>query len=112
MCMGRDLGEIIPEDIEQFSRMKEIKTASADEWIGVMRSLGEAEVKSAFTHLLGEPTKKDWGGEPNDHFSSNIFIGGRRYTAAFLLKGPGGGFREMTLDMCGARADQVHRLVN
>jgi hypothetical protein len=111
MCMGRDLGELLPEDVEQFSKMSEVHVLNADEWMSVMRSLPEAAVKSAFAHLLREPTKKDWGGEANDHFSSNVVIGGQRKTAAFLLKGPARGFREMTLDMCGAKADQIHRLV-
>jgi hypothetical protein len=111
MCMGRDLGEILPEDVGQFSKMKEIQLAGADQWMDVMRCLPEAAVKAAFACLLSEPTKKDWGGEANDHFSSNVLVGGRRKTAAFLLKGPAKGFREMTLDMCGAKADQIHRLV-
>lgn len=111
MWMGRDFGEILPEDIEQFSRMKEIQVANADEWMKVMKKLPEASVKNAFASLLAEPTKKDWGGEANDHFSSNVTINGRRRTAAFLLKGPAK-FGEMTLDMCGKRADQIYRLAN
>ncbi len=111
MYIGRDFGEILPEDIDQFSKMKGVQAANADEWVRVMRSLPEAAVKKAFASLLAEPTKKDWGGEPNDHFSSNVSIDGRRKTAAFLLKGPEA-FREMTLDMCGHRADQIHRLVD
>jgi hypothetical protein len=111
MFMGRDFGEILPEDIEQFSRMKDVKVASTEEWINIMRSLPEASIKGAFTRLFTEPAKKDWGGELNDHFSGNVLIGGQRKTAAFLLKGPARGFREMTLEMCGAKADQIHRLV-
>ena len=76
-----------------------------------MRSLSEAKVKEAFNSLFSEPTKKDWGGESDDHFSANISVRGQRRTAAFLLKGPAQ-FREMTLDMCGTRADQIHRMVD
>jgi hypothetical protein len=36
-------------------------------------------------------------------------LGGKRLTAAFLLKGPAN-FREMTPDMLGRRADQIYRL--
>lgn len=110
MWVGRNYGEILPEDIEQFSKMTDITVSAADEWMNVMQSLPEAKVKEAFADLLAEPTKKDWGGESNDHFSSNVVIGGHRKTAAFLLKGPSK-FREMTLDMCGTRADQIYRLV-
>jgi hypothetical protein len=111
MYIGRDFGEILAEDIDQFSMMKEIKIANADEWISVMRVLPEAAVKKGMASLLAEPTKKDWGGEANDHFSANVSLLGRRKTAAFLLKGPAQ-FREMTLDICGHRADQIHRLVD
>jgi hypothetical protein len=71
MFIGRDFGEIMPEDIEQFSKMKEIHVPSAEEWLQVMRRLPEAAVKTAFAHLLSEPTKKDWGGEANAQTHSN-----------------------------------------
>ena len=105
-------GEILPEDIEQFSKMVAVTVKDADEWMNVMQKIPEKKVKQAFAKLLAEPTKKDWGGESNDHFSGSVTVGRRRRTAAFLLKGPSGGrcFKEMTLDMCGKRADQVLRL--
>ena len=111
MWFGNDFGQILPEDIEQFSRMKEVEVASDEEWIEAMRSVPEKEIKKTFASLLAEPTKKDWGGEADDHFSASVVVHGRRRTAAFLLKGPSQ-FREMTLDMCGKRADQVHRMVD
>jgi hypothetical protein len=109
MWAGLDFGEILPEDIDQFSKMRDVQVGSADEWMEVMRRLPEAKIKSAFAGLLAEPSKKDWGGEANDHFSASLSLVGRRKTAAFLLKGPAE-FREMTLDMCGKRADQIYRL--
>ena len=111
MWLGNNFGEILPEDIDQFSNMKDIKVVNADEWQNFMKSYPENDVKSSIAGLLSEPTKNDWGGEANDHFSNNISINGRTHTAAFLLKGPNP-FREMTLDMCGKRADQIHRLVD
>jgi hypothetical protein len=109
--MGRDYGELLPEDIEQFTKMETVEVVGADQWMDTMSKLPEARVKEAFAHLLADPSKKDWGGESNDHFSANVSVAGRRKTAAFLLKGPSK-FREMTLDMCGARADQIYRLTN
>ena len=109
MALGRDFGEILPEDIDQFSEMTNVKLDSSDEWLRAMRSLPEADVKRAFADLLSEPIKNDWSGEENDHFSANVSVHGGRLTAAFLLKGPSV-FREMTLDMCGKRADQIPRL--
>ena len=111
MVLGHDFGEILPEDIDQFSRMKDVEVGSANEWLDAMRKLPEAAVKEAFASLLSEPTKKDWSGESNDHFSANVSVRGRRRTAAFLLKGPSE-FREMTQEMCGKRADQIHRMVD
>lgn len=105
-------GEILPEDIEQFSKMVDVTVKDADEWMNVMKKIPEKKVKQAFAELLAEPTEMDWGGESNDHFSGSLVVGGRRRTAAFLLKGPSGGrcFGKMTLDMCGKKADQVLRL--
>ena len=107
-------GEILPEDIAQFSKMNDVSVDNADEWMRAMRNMPEKKIKQAFASLLCEPTKKDWGGESNDHYSANVMVDGHRKTAAFLLKGPGGGkwFKEMTPDMCGKKADQVHRLTD
>jgi len=110
MWLGRSFGEILPEDIDQFSRMREVEVKNADEWISAMRVLPEIKVKEAIASLLAEPTKNDWGGEADDHFSANVSVQGQRRTAAFLLKGPTH-FREMTLEICGRRADQIHRMV-
>ena len=111
MFLGRSFGELLPEDIDQFSRMRDVKVENQEEWMSVMREMPELKVKEAIAGLLAEPTKKDWAGESNDHFSANILVHGQRRTAAFLLKGPSD-FREMTLDMCGKRADQIHRMVD
>ena len=110
MWLGRDFGEILPEDIDQFSHMKDVVLAGSNEWMDYMARTPEKKVKLAFAALLNEPAKDDWGGESNDHFSNNVSVQGKRGTAAFLFKGPSN-FREMTLDMCGKRADQIYRLV-
>lgn len=109
LWLGYDFGEILPEDIEQFARMKDIIVASADEWMTAMKTVPEAHVKSAIASLLTEPVKCDWGGEENDHYSANVMVGGRRRTAAFLLKGPTR-FQEMVPAMCGKNGDQIYRL--
>ena len=86
MWLGRDFGELPPEDIDQFAKLAEVEVASAGEWTAVMRTLPEAEVKAKIASLLGEPVKKDWGGERNDLYSGNVSVQGRRRTAAFLVK--------------------------
>ena len=94
--------------------MKDVQVEQADDWMGALRKLPEETVKSTYVALLKETPKKDWGGEQYDHYSGNISIAGKHRTAAFLFKGPSGGrsFREMPLDMCGKRADQIHRMVD
>ena len=104
-------GEIVPEDIQEFSQLADVEVASAEEWMSAMKAMRESAIKEAFAKLLKDPAKKDWGGEQNDHFSAHVTVGGQRRSAAFLLKGPAK-FDEMTLAMCGKNADQVHRLVD
>ena len=109
MWCGHDYGEILPEDIDEFKNMQDVQISSADEWMSTMKDLPEQRIKEFIASLLKEPTKNDWGGEENDHFSSNVTLGGRRRTAAFLLKGPAK-FKEMTPAMCGKNGDQIFRL--
>ena len=111
MFLGGEFGEILPEDIDQFSKMNDVKVKDDVEWKSIMQRLSEEMIKKKIADLLSEPTKSDWGSESNDHFSADVSVRGQRKTAAFLLKGPSR-FREMTLEMCGKRADQIHRLVN
>jgi hypothetical protein len=106
---GQDYGEVLPEDIDEFARLTEVQVSSADEWMSVMKGVPEQRIKEAIAALLREPTKSDWGGEENDHFSCNVVVGGRRRTAAFLLKGPAK-FQEMTPAICGKNGDQIYRL--
>ena len=111
MWLGQEFGEILPQDIQEFERLTEVPPPALSEWEPVMRHQSEESVKRAFCKLLGEPPKKDWGGESNDIHSGNITVRGRHRTGAFVLKGRSN-FREMTLEMCGKRADQIHRLVD
>jgi hypothetical protein len=106
---GYDYGEILAEDISEFAQISEVRAGDAAEWMAFMSQVPEASVKETIARLLAEPTKKDWGGEENDHFSANVTVAGRRHTAAFLLKGPTA-FREMTPAMCGKNGDQIYRL--
>ena len=107
--VGYDYGEILPEDISEFAKMGEVRVGDAAEWMSFMGQVPEAAVKEAIGQLVAEPTKKDWGGEENDHFSANVTVAGRRRTAAFLLKGPTV-FKEMSPAMCGKNGDQIYRL--
>src|SRR3954447_26968039 len=59
---AQDYGEILPEDVQEFSRMKEVEVFSIDQWASTMRSVPEQRVKEAVAALLNEPAKSDWGG--------------------------------------------------
>lgn len=109
--LGYDYGELVPEDVDEFAKLKTVAVADANEWMTAMAKVPEAYVKGAIAGLLNEPVKADWGGEENDHFPANVTVAGRRCTAAFLLKGPTN-FREMTPAMCGKNGDQIYRLSN
>lgn len=75
MWEGQEFGEILIEDIEQFSDAKHVKIADETEWQDVMSKLPEKQVKEAIAGILAEPVKKDWGGESDDHFSANTVAG-------------------------------------
>jgi len=48
MWHGRDFGEILPEDIHEFSKMTSVVVLSATEWLEAMRAIPESRIKSAF----------------------------------------------------------------
>ena len=60
MWFGQDFGEILPEDIAEFSKMSEVEVSITSEWQETMSKLPEEEVKKALAALLNDTTKKDW----------------------------------------------------
>ena len=107
-----DWYETLPEDIEEFAKMKEIRVQSAAEWTACLRQTKEQTVKEATTGLLCDISYKDWGGEQCDHFTASVHVNRQRVTAAFVLKGPAGGrmFKPLTPGMLGKHGDQIYRL--
>lgn len=71
----------------------------------------EEQVQLAFEQILDVSFhRKDWAGEINDLFTSNVVVNGSRRDTAFLLKGPGIGRKELTIADCGKNGDQIVRL--
>jgi len=101
-----------PEDIDEFSRIKEDPIPTLRDRSKYMSELSESDAKKILCEMLNEPESADWPGELNDIFTCALHINGKRISTAFLLKGPAGGkhFKKMTPDMLGARADQIYRL--
>jgi hypothetical protein len=101
-----DFFEQYVEDIDEFSKVRDIPAPSSFE---VMGHISERAFKQCLTEILADSSKKDWGGEVSDHFSAHVHLGGKRTTAAFLLKGPAR-FPSMTLTHLGKNNDQIVRL--
>jgi hypothetical protein len=71
---GWEWYETLPEDIDEFAKMKDIAVGHLDEWVGPMHQVTESAVKAAICELLADNRQKDWGGEECDHFSAHVHI--------------------------------------
>jgi hypothetical protein len=107
MFWGYEFGENFIEDFDEFNKIKSIEKPVD---INQMKYISEKAFKICLTEILGNSAKKDWGGERSDHYTAHLHLNGKRVTAAFLLKGPGGGFRPMGLNHLGKKNDQIYRL--
>lgn len=100
--------ELFIEDIDSFSNARDINPREVSKLIPL--ELLENQIQTAFEEIIGENFhQKDWGGETNDLFTSQIKISGRRIKAAFLLKGRGTKGK-LTIAKCGHNGDQIVRL--
>jgi hypothetical protein len=95
------------EDITEFAKVVDVETPTD---FTVMKDISEPAFKACLAEILGDMTRKDWGGETSDHFTSHVHLGDKRTTAAFLLKGPGNRFAPMGLNHLGKNNDQIYRL--
>lgn len=103
--------ENFPEDIDEFSKIKEIDEPPLEEWMEYMKNLSEYDLKRMICEIINDIAKPDWGGEQDDIFSVSIHLSGKRVPTAFLLKGPAK-FSEMTPKFLGKNGDQINRLSN
>ena len=102
-----DFFEVFVEDIDEFSLVRDVP---APDDFSELEAIPERAVKTCLAEILGDETRKDWGGEMSDHYSAHLHLGGKPTTGAFLLKGPGGGFKPMGLNTLGKNNDQIYRL--
>jgi len=101
------------EDIDEFSKVKEILAADVSSHLNEcgFLDISEDRVQEAIEEILSVPYhKKDWGGEINDLYSANVHVAGHRTTAAFLLKGNGLRKTQLQIKDCGKNGDQIVRL--
>lgn len=116
--IGR-VGEITISDIriyiEMIDSFNKVKDVSITEVQGMLESgyldINEETIQKGIENILYEPLhKKDWGGEINDLYTTNIVINGTRIATAFLLKGNGLRKKLMEIADCGKNGDQILRL--
>nr|WP_321355522.1 hypothetical protein [uncultured Draconibacterium sp.] len=89
--------ECVPHDYEELDIQKN-------------KGISEERIKHSIAEILYENNiPKDWGGESSDLFTNHIHIVGKRYNAAFLLKGPSK-FHQMTVKDLGVNGNQIVRL--
>lgn len=99
---------LYPQEIDGFAKLADIPSPSMKQ-LETMGKIPEAEIKKAFSFILGEPfLDKDWGGEMSDIYTSRLSVGGKLLPTAFVLKGPGtpGPMYPTSL---GKRGDQLVR---
>lgn len=97
------------DEVENFSKIKLLKAAKLPKKM-IPARLPETIFKYGIANILGNRgTFKDWGGEKNDLYTSNVSVKGRRYPAAIGLKGPATK-GVLTPGKMGHNGDQIQRL--
>ena len=100
------------EYIDSFRKVRDVNPATVmDVLENGYLNLSEDSVQTALERILSVSFhKKDWGGELNDLYTTNVIINGTRHETVFLLKG--NGLRKTTMEIkhCGVNGDQLLRL--
>jgi len=79
----------------------------------LLKPLPERRFKSGLQKIFKDTGKyPDWGGERDDFFTNKLRMKGKRYAAAFALKGPGVGVKVMHPGKWGKRGNQIQRLTS
>jgi hypothetical protein len=108
-----DSPRLFIDNIDSFS---EVRNISKDKIKSILKTNGRLEIEEDFIQksleeILSVPMhKKDWGGEENDLYTSNVVLNGKRISVAFALKGKGVSSSELQIKDCGKNGDQIVRL--
>ncbi len=96
--------------IDEFQKISNISHNDSTLDIKLNKQIPEEKIKTKIAEILFEENiPKDWGGEMSDLFTNHIHINGKRYKAAFLLKGPSK-FHPMSVKDLGSNGNQIVRL--
>jgi hypothetical protein len=106
MWWGYAMGEVFVDDIDELRAASTV--SSVEDW-EVMARITEAAFKECLAEILAVSAPTDWGGEQSDLYTAGLSLGGKRTSAAFLLKGPAR-FEPMRLNNLGKNNDQIVRL--
>lgn len=100
------------EDIDNFSKVRNLKPSDVSSVLtNGYWDVSEESVQVGLEEILDVSFhKKDWGGEYNDLFTSNLIVNDQRLSAAFMLKGAGLGRKTLEISGCGKNGDQLVRL--
>ena len=95
--------EVTVDDFDQFAKIKKMKPTPAPK-------ISERAFKDGVLKLIGETGKfQDWGGEPNDLYTTKLRHQSQRRAIAFAFKGPGTS-GVLTPAKLGKNGDQIQRL--
>ena len=95
------------ESIDQFSKVTKIKKTQP------LKPLPEKNFKNGLKRIFDENRDfPDWPGERNDFYTDKLKINGRRFPAAFALKGPGVGVKKAVPGKWGKHGNQIQRLAS
>jgi len=101
------------EDIDSFAKVRDVNPDAVANFLkpSGFFDVSEETVQVGVERILNEPFhKKDWGGEYNDLYTSNMVVNGARRATAFLLKGNGLQVQSLEIKHCGKNGDQLLRL--
>jgi hypothetical protein len=91
------------DDLEQFKAVRKVSNSLG-------QPISESDFKKGVRRIIGERGKfQDWGGEPNDLFTTKLRLNGKRISTAFAFKGPGT-TGILTPAKLGKNGDQIQRL--
>jgi hypothetical protein len=100
--------QITIDDIDQFVRARKKRKK-----LPALKPLSEERFKRGLLKLFGETGRFfDSGVERDDFITNKLRMKGRRYTAAFALKGPGLKAKTMTPAKWGKNGNQIQKLVS
>jgi len=100
--------EITIDDVDQFKRVRKLNKQKQRP----LTPIPESRFKRGLQRLFKDYGEhKDHGGEIDDFYTNQFRIEGKRYSAAFALKGPGVGVKIVTPGKWGKQGNQIQRLV-